>query len=192
MWFFFSKFKTCLNLNLSLGLSRAEDGACTIEAVAAKVAVPQAQALQTPAAFSPTPESTEFDPFCSLRPQLICPGLHTQPSLARRGPWDLVPEPWRKTFPHPSVSHPLFCAIMFNASSLVLCALQNQAVTSCTGEREWLRTKSEIPRPASFHQTLFDFPYKAEDHLLDWQGGDMKNCLFLSFSLSLNCLATLW
>ena len=89
---------------------------------------------------------------------------------------DLVPEPWRKTFPHPSVSHPLFCAIMFNASSLVLCALQNQAVTSCTGEREWLRTKSEIPRPASFHQTLFDFPYKAEDHLLDWQGGDMKNC----------------
>ena len=90
---FFSKFKTCLNLNLSLGLSRAEDGACTIEAAAAKVAVPQAQALQTPAAFSPTPESTEFDPFCSLRPQLICPGLHTQPSLARRGPWDLVPEP---------------------------------------------------------------------------------------------------
>ena len=67
-------------------MSRAKDGACTIEAVAAKVAVPQAQALQTPAAFSPTPESTEFDPFCSLRPQLICPGLHTQPSL---GAWTL-------------------------------------------------------------------------------------------------------
>ena len=103
MWFL--KSKTCLNLNLSLGLSRAEDGACTIEAVAAKVAVPQAQALQTPAAFSPTPESTEFDPFCSLRPQLICPGLHTQPSLARQGPWDFSSRTMKKDI-SPSLCFP--------------------------------------------------------------------------------------
>ena len=57
--------------------------------------------------------------------------------------------------------------------------------------KKWLRTKSEILRPASFHQTLFDFPYKAEDHLLDWQGSDKKNCLFLSFTISLNWPATI-
>ena len=173
MWFF-SKFKTCLNLNLSLGLSRAEDGACTIEAAAAKVAVPQAQALQTPAAFSPTPESTEFDPFCSLRPQLICPGLHTQPSLARRGPWDLVPEPWRKTFPHPSVSHPLFCAIMFNASSLVLCALQNQAVTSCTGERNDYEPRVKFSDPLLFTKLCLTFLIRlstisSTDRVVTWK-----------------------
>ena len=69
----------------------------TIEAVAAKVAVPPARALQTPAAFSPTPESTEFVPFCSLSPPLICRRLRTHP-LQDSGPWALVPEPQRKTF----------------------------------------------------------------------------------------------
>ena len=62
----------------------------TIEAVGAKTALPRARALQTPAAFSPTPESTEFVPFCSLSPPLICrgPQLHPLQRLGRDlGPW---------------------------------------------------------------------------------------------------------
>ena len=148
---------------------RLQDGLFTIEAVAAKVAVPRAQALQTPAAFSPTLESTEFVGFCSLSPPLICRGLH--PSLARRGPWSFSSRTTEEdiSFISPSLSFSvsplLFCAIMFNAS-LVLCSAQNQVVTSCNREREWLRTKSEIPLPASFHATVFDFPYMAATHLL--------------------------
>ena len=58
---------------------RLQDGVFTIEAVAAKVAVPRARALQTPAGFSPTPESTEFVPFCSLSPHSSAAGFTLTP-----------------------------------------------------------------------------------------------------------------
>ena len=134
---------------------RLQDGVFTIEAVAAKVAVPRAQALQTPAAFSPTLESTEFVGFCSLSPPLICRRLRTHP-LQDSGPWALVPEPQRKTF---------LCFPSSVSCNYVQCQAGSLWASKSSGhflqwrEREWLWPKSEIPLPAF---SLLDFPYMAE------------------------------
>ena len=112
----------------------------TIEAVGAKVAVPQARALQTPAAFSPTPESTEFVPFCSLSPPLICRRLRTHPLQDWWGPWALVQDPQRKTFPlFPPLSlFPIFSFVQL--SSMPACwffvSLKIKRSCSCNRERE--------------------------------------------------------
>ena len=113
-------------------------------------------------------------PFLLIKTPTHLPRASHSTIPCKAGPWDLVPEPWRKTFPHPSVSHPLFCAIMFNASSLVLCALQNQAVTSCTGERNDYEPRVKFSVPLLFTKLCLTFLIRlrtisSTDRVVTWK-----------------------